>query len=234
MNSPLNLLLFAVLPYVALVLFFVISVRRYRSVPYGYTSKSSQFLENRRHFWGMVPFHYGIILILLGHLVAFLLPDTVLAWNGTPWRLYLLEFSGYLLGLLTLFGLVTLALRRLGGPPLLALTGKLDWIVFATLFVQVISGLWIAVGHRWGSSWFAASMTPYLRSLFTLQPDVQLIAGFPHIVKVHIVSAFLLIGLFPFTRLVHILVAPLPYFWRRPQVVRWSHKERRVSGSRKA
>jgi len=37
----------------------------------------------------------------------------------------------------------------------------------------------------------------------------------------HIINAFLLIGLFPFTRLVHILVVPNPYLWRSPQVVRW-------------
>jgi nitrate reductase gamma subunit len=44
----------------------------------------------------------------------------------------------------------------------------------------------------------------------------------PHFVKLHIVTAFLLIGFFPFTRLVHILVIPNPYLWRKPQVVRWN------------
>ena len=33
--------------------------------------------------------------------------------------------------------------------------------------------------------------------------------------------SFLLILFFPFTRLVHILVVPNPYLWRKPQVVRW-------------
>ncbi len=233
MVDQVDILLFAVLPYVALALFVLITIRRYRSEPYSYTSKSSQFLENRRHFWGMVPFHYGLILILFGHLAALVIPDTILAWNSTPWRLYLLEFTGYLLAVLTVFGLIALAVRRLSGGKLSGMTGKLDWIVFGLLFVQIVSGIWIAVGYRWGSSWFAVSMTPYLRSLFTLQPDVRLVAAFPHVVKLHIVTAFMLIGLFPFTRLVHILVAPFPYLWRRPQVVRWYNEDRRVAGSRK-
>jgi nitrate reductase gamma subunit len=35
------------------------------------------------------------------------------------------------------------------------------------------------------------------------------------------VNAFVLIGIFPFSRLVHILVVPNQYLWRKRQVVRW-------------
>ena len=38
-----------------------------------------------------------------------------------------------------------------------------------------------------------------------------------------IVNAYALIAFFPFSRLVHILVVPNPYLWRKPQVVRWSY-----------
>jgi nitrate reductase gamma subunit len=44
----------------------------------------------------------------------------------------------------------------------------------------------------------------------------------PWLVKLHILNAYLLILLFPFTRLVHVLVVPNPYLWRKPQVVRWA------------
>ena len=43
----------------------------------------------------------------------------------------------------------------------------------------------------------------------------------PHLIKAHVLSAFALIAFFPFTRLVHILVIPNMYLWRRTQVVRW-------------
>jgi nitrate reductase gamma subunit len=54
-----------------------------------------------------------------------------------------------------------------------------------------------------------------------VRPDVAAIAAMPLAVKAHVVGAWLLIGLFPFSRLVHVLHVPLPYLWRRPQIVRW-------------
>ena len=225
MPDPISIMLYAVLPYVAVALFVIVTIRRYRNNAFGYTSRSTQFIENRSHFWGMVPFHYGILPVLLGHLVAFLLPETILTWNTVEWRLYLLEFTGYLLALMSLFGLIALAVRRIRNSRLLPFTGTMDWIVFGLLFIQIASGIWIAVGYRWGSTWFAISMAPYLQSLVGLQPDINLVAGYPHVVKLHIVTAFVIIGLFPFTRLVHVLVAPVPYLWRRAQVVRWYEED---------
>jgi len=36
-----------------------------------------------------------------------------------------------------------------------------------------------------------------------------------------VISAFVIIGIFPFTRFVHFLVAPIDYIWRSHQVVIW-------------
>src|SRR5262245_12538234 len=89
----LDVFLFGVLPYLAVVVFFLVTIQRYRQQKFSYSSLSSQLLENRRHFWSTVPFHYGILVVLLGHLVAFALPRALLAWNGVPWRLFVLEAS---------------------------------------------------------------------------------------------------------------------------------------------
>jgi hypothetical protein len=45
--------------------------------------------------------------------------------------------------------------------------------------------------------------------------------GLPWAVKLHIINAWVIIGFFPFTRLVHVIVAPFPYLWRKPEIVRW-------------
>ncbi len=214
-------MLFVVLPYVALVLFFLVSIQRYRARAFTYSSLSSQFLENREHFWGVVPFHYGILAILGGHVFAWLLPGTVLGFNAGPVRLYLLEITGLALGLFTLVGLVAVVIRRLRTSKVRVVTTPSDWIVYALLLVQVASGVLVAIFHPWGSSWFAATAAPYLWSLARLQPEVGFVTGLPWLVKLHIVNAFVLIGFFPFTRLVHILVVPNQYLWRRIQVVRW-------------
>ncbi len=225
MTSPpshyLDLVLFAVLPYVALATFFLVTIQRYRTQRFTYSSLSSQFLENREHFWGLVPFHYGILVVLAGHVVAFLVPRHILVWNGHPLRLYILEITALIFGLLTLVGLVAAIVRRIVNPKIRLVTTTSDWVLYALLLFQVFSGVYVAVAYPWGSSWFASSAAPYLWSLVLLKPDVSYIMDLPLMVRLHIVNASLLIGFFPFTRLVHVLVVPNPYLWRRPQVVRW-------------
>ncbi len=92
-QAHLDFILYGVFPYIAFVLFIVVTVQRYRQSKFSYSSLSSQFLENRQHFWGMVPFHYGILFVLFGHFVAFLVPSSILWWNSHPARLYILEIT---------------------------------------------------------------------------------------------------------------------------------------------
>lgn len=213
--------LFVALPYVCLFTFFLMTVYRYRMQSFSYSSLSSQFLENKHHFWAVVPFHYGILVVTAGHFVAFLIPRSVLAWNSQPLRLYVLEVAALAFGLLTLIGLVGVVVRRFSNSKIRYVTTPTDWILFAMLLLQTISGVSVALFYPWGSSWFATSLSPYLWSICKLSPDVSYVAAMPHLVKFHIVLAFLTIGFFPFTRLVHVLVIPNPYLWRKPQVVRW-------------
>ena len=220
--------LFAVVPYVSVVLFFIVTIRRYISTAFSYSSLSSQFLENRQHFWGSVPFHYGILVVLAGHVGAFLIPRGLLWWNSVPVRLVALEVTGMAMAVITLVGLMMIVLRRYSNSKVRVVTTISDWIIYALLFVQVASGLMVAVYHGWGSSWFATNMTPWLRSLVALSPDVSYVAPLPFLAKLHIVNAFLLIGFFPFTRLVHVLVVPNHYLWRRTQLVRWNWDRRSI------
>ncbi len=216
--------LYGVFPYVAITLAIVGTIWRYFSDRFSYTSLSSQFLENRQLFWGSVPWHYGILVILTGHLVAFLIPRSVLAWNGEPWRLYVLEASALAFGFLTLWGLVALIFRRFSSARIRVVTSPMDVVLLLALLIQVVAGLWVAVFFRWGSSWYAAFAVPYLKSLFTLSPDVLLVSNLPFMAQVHIVGAFVLLLLLPFTRLVHLLAFPITYLWRPYQVVIWNRK----------
>lgn len=221
----LDQLLFAVLPYLAVFTLILVTIQRYRAQSFTYSSLSSQFLENRQHFWGLVPFHYGILAIVLGHVIAFLIPREILWWNSHPLRLYVLELSALICGLLTLIGLLACMVRRWTNSKVRLVTTASDWVIYALLLIQVVSGIYTAVFYPWGSSWYATSAAPYLMSLVKLNPDISYVAWMPHMVKLHIINAFVIVGFFPFTRLVHILVIPNPYLWRKPQVVRWYGKK---------
>ncbi|MCI0486350.1 MAG: respiratory nitrate reductase subunit gamma [Blastocatellia bacterium] len=223
-------LVFIILPYAAATLFVVVTIQRYVRKGFTYSSLSSQFLETRELFYGSVPWHIGILGAMFGHLIGFLFPSQVLWFNGVPARLYVLESTGLLFGLMCLVGIVSLIARRLTSPRIRAVTSKVDVLVLVLLFVQVALGVYVALFYRWGSSWYAASAVPYLRSLFALEPDLKMIAPLPLAVKLHIVNAFLLAAIFPFSRLVHMLVVPIHYLWRPYQLVVWNWNRRRLRG----
>ena len=122
----------------------------------------------------------------------------------------MLEVTGFAFALCVLFGLSFLMIRRLTNQRLRMVTNWMDIVIEALLVVQVILGLWIALGYRWGSSWFAADLSPYLWSVLLLDPQIAAVSAMPWVIQLHIALAFVIILLVPFTRLVHFLVAPLP------------------------
>lgn len=221
MNNALDIFIYGVLPYLAMAIFFVETIRRYFTQSYSYTSLSSQFLENRFHFWTLVPFHYGIIGTLLGHVIAFMFPRQLLLWNSVPIRLFILEVTALTFGLLLWVGIVHIIVRRLKYSKVRCVTSPMDWVLYGALFLMVNSGLLMAIFHQWGTSWFAASVSPYLWSLVKFHPQIHYVENLPILFKFHFVLAFLIILIFPFTRLVHVLVIPNHYFLRKRQVVRW-------------
>ncbi|MCC6866854.1 MAG: respiratory nitrate reductase subunit gamma [Ignavibacteria bacterium] len=226
--STFDILFFIVLPYVALFIFLIGSILRYKYVPFKYSSLSSEFLENKRLFWGSIPFHVGIVMIFLGHLMVFLLPKEILSWNSIPVRLLILEVGAFMLGLSTLFGLIMLIIRRITNSRLRIVTSRMDFLVEFLLLAQIILGLWIAYDYRWGSSWFASVLSPYLISIFTFQPDIQAVSQLPLIIRLHIIGAYTIVLLIPFSRLVHFLVPPFSYIWRPYQKVIWYRSKDRV------
>jgi nitrate reductase gamma subunit len=220
-----NLIFFTILPYLAIASFLFASIYRYRFYGFQVSSLSSQVLESKKLYFGSRPFHWGIVFLFFGHLAAFLTPRTVLAWNKVPLRLYILEITAFAFGTILLVGLIILIIRRLKSKRLQVVTSYMDIFVYIILTVQVISGLWTAYFFRWGSSWFAMVLTPYLRSIFIFNPDTAAVKELPFMVQLHIVSAFVLIGMIPYTRLIHFLVYPLAYLRRPYQLVIWNHKK---------
>jgi len=213
-----DLFLFGVLPYVAVALAVAGTAYRYRALRHTVTARSSQLIESRLLFWGSVAWHPAILAILIAHLGAALFPG---AWGrllGDPGRLVVLESTGLALGALALLGIVVLMARRL---TLRTPTGWMDWVVLAALAVQAATGLWVAWGLRWGSTWYLHVAAPWLASLVRLSPQVAGMAVLPWVVQVHALNAFLLLALLPFSRLVHLTVLPVAYLWRPPQVVVW-------------
>jgi nitrate reductase gamma subunit len=214
MENPLSFvdqLLFAVLPYVAVVAFLVLlAARRYRVPPFGPPRQPPTLLGEPRHYGERLLFGYGILVILGGHVLAFLIPEQVSLWNNDPARLYVLEVSALVFALMTLTGLFLTVARCAFDPAARRGVGPADWALHVLLLVQVGSGVYVALFYWPGSSWFASSTVPYLRSLVRLEPDLSSISAMPDPVKLHFLAAWVLVVLLPFTRVVHPLIGREP------------------------
>jgi respiratory nitrate reductase gamma subunit len=217
--------LFIAIPYVALTLAIAGGLYRYFANRFSYTSLSSQLLESRQLFWGSVPWHYGIIPILLAHLFAGLFPRAAALVLRDPVRRAVLEVLGLSLGFLAVMGIVILVIRRLR-PDSMArpATSPMDWILLGVLGVQVVSGVGVALFERWGSLWYLDTAVPWFWSIVTFQPNASTVASLPGFVQFHMVVGFIVIALFPFTRLVHIFTVPVTYMRRPYQVVVWNQR----------
>ena len=214
-----NQLLFVVFPYVSITLFIAVTIYRVKYRPFTISSLSSQLLEGKQLYWGSIPFHHGILWILLFHLIALLTPKALLLWNAVPIRLYLLEISGFILGLWALGGVVLLFWRRMTVAYIKAVTTPMDIVVLLLTLVSILTGVLTAALYRFGSVWFTGVFTPYLWSILTLQPRPELVAPLPWLVQLHLFNNFALLALLPFSRLVHILSSPLDYLVRPWQIV---------------
>jgi nitrate reductase gamma subunit len=127
-------------------------------------------------------FHWGILVVFLGHLLAFLFPGWTLSWHGAraAGRRWIVIFT---FGLAVLVGFVGLIIRRISRPRIRVVTSRMDVAIELLLLGQIIFGLWIALGYRWGYYWFASDMSPYLRSIVTFAPQIDAVSAMPWVIK---------------------------------------------------
>lgn len=220
-----DILLFVVFPYVAVAVAVGGTIYRYLTNQFSFTSLSSQLLETDLQFWGSTLWHYGIIPTLIIHIMGFALPKVMEFLHGSPETLYLAELAGKILGIMALAGALILLYRRLSLSKIRIVTTPADWVVIVLLINQVVLGLWIAFGYRWGATWFVHTVTPWVASLALFQPAPQFVSALPLVPKLHFLNATLLILVFPFTRLVHMITVPVEYFWRSFQRVIWTRRK---------
>jgi nitrate reductase gamma subunit len=217
----LNSFIFVVLPYAALALLIFVTPYRYFTNRLTWSAYSTQFLERKTLFWGINPWHYGILPVLAAHLLGIVAPGPLKAFLGNQNNLIIFESIGLALGLFALFGCLVLLLRRVNTPLLKRVTFASDWVLLYLLAAQALSGVYVATFMRWGSQWYLHTAVPYLWSLATFNPQIEYVADFPLVFKLHAAGAFLIVALLPFTKLVHLLYVPFGFLKDPPILYRW-------------
>ncbi|NTV48160.1 MAG: respiratory nitrate reductase subunit gamma [Geobacteraceae bacterium] len=220
----LNSFIFVVMPYAALALLIFVTPYRFCSNRLTWSAYSTQFLERDTLFWGINPWHYGILPVLAAHFLGVVFPAPMKAFLGNQNNLIIFESISLALGLFALFGCVLLLLRRVNTPILKKVTFAADWVLLYLLAAQALSGVYVATFMRWGSQWYLHTAVPYLWSLMTFNPQIEYVADFPLVFKLHAAGAFLIVALLPFTKLVHLLYMPFRFLMDPPILYRWRSK----------
>ncbi len=222
--SNFNLLMFGVYPYVALAICLIGSWARFDLSQYTWRAGSSQMLDNKGMRLASNLFHVGIIFILAGHFVGLLTPHAIYgSVISTENKQLLAMVSGGFFGILCLIGLVMLIKRRLNNPRIRASSSTSDIMILFVLLAQLVLGLmtiFASTQHMDGS--VMVMLGNWAQSIVTLQPvqAATSIAPVGLVYKLHVFLGMTLFVLFPFTRLVHIVSAPIWYLGRRYQIVR--------------
>lgn len=219
--------LFVVVPYVCLTVFVVGHVWRYRYDKFGWTTRSSQLYENRLLRIGSPLFHFGILFVLLGHVMGLGVPKSWTEAVGISEGMY--HFSavavGAVAGVCTVVGMVILIYRRRTVGPVFSVTTKMDKAMYAVLATVIFLGLFNTVIANIVDHYdYREGVSVWFRGLFRFNPQPELMADAPIGFQLHGLVAFGLFALWPFTRLVHVFSAPLGYL-TRPYIVYRSRDE---------
>lgn len=214
-------LVWGVLPYVVLAVFVLGHVWRWRVDQMGWTTHTSQLLESRLLRLGSPLFHVGMLMVVGGHAIGLLVPASWTETIGISESAYhwVSLVAGGLAGVMTATGLGLLVARRFVAGRLKRVTTRMDKVLYAWLAAVIVLGMATKVGSLLGHGHeYRGTVSVWFRSVFALQPDVEVLATVPFVYQAHALVALGLFALWPFTRLVHVLSVPIGYL-ARPYVV---------------
>lgn len=210
-------------PYLAGALFVAGHLWRWRFDRLGWTSRSSQLLEQRWLRIGSPLFHIGLLGVLGGHVIGILVPAGATSAIGVSDHLYhvfsLAAGGGF--GVLALAGIVILTLRRLLIARVRRNGSSIDIAVDLLLLAVIGLGMGETIGWQLGVGEYAyrETVSVWFRDLFAFRADASLMSGAPWIYQAHTLASVTLFALWPFSRLVHVWTAPVQYVIRRAHIL---------------
>jgi nitrate reductase gamma subunit len=232
MTLDLNTVVYGIYPYIALAVLALGSILRYDREPYSWRSGSSQLLRRRQLVWGSVLFHVGVLVIFAGHFVGLLTPIAVFEMLGISHgaKQLLAIVAGGIAGVMALAGATLLIHRRLFDPRIRRSSSATDIAILLLLYAQLFLGVFtipVSLQHLDGTE--MVKFMTWAQGIFTFQAgSADVIADAHPVFKLHLFLGLTILLLFPFTRLVHMLSAPVRYIWRPGyQIVR--HRQSRAA-----
>ncbi len=220
-----------VIPYVTLAVVAVGTWWRYRYDKFGWTTRSSQLYESRLLRFASPMFHFGILVVIFGHFIGLVIPESWTHALGLTEHAYHLQavILGTIAGLATLLGIGLLIYRRRTTGPVFMATTVNDKVMYVVLVAAIVAGLCataLGSGITGEAYNYRETVSVWFRSIWVLQPRGDLMAAAPIYYQVHVLIGLALFCLWPFTRLVHAFSAPIGYLFR-PYIV---YRSREAAG----
>jgi nitrate reductase gamma subunit len=214
-----DVLLWIIVPYLAIAVFVVGHVWRYRTDQFDWTSRSTQLLDRRILGWASPAFHYGALAAVAGHFIGLVIPSSVteaIGINETAYR-WIAAIPGGIAGAVTLIGFIGLVYRRMTSDRVRRNTTRVDYLTYLLLTVLIVMGCFMTFSHSLFTSDpynYRPSIGLWWRSIFYLHPNVAAAGSAPVVYQLHAIIAWLFWASFPFSRLVHAWSIPLQYLGR--------------------
>lgn len=214
---------FGMYPYICLTIFVLGTLIRYDREQYSWRASSSQLLADKGLKWGNIMFHIGVIFIFFGHLVGLLTPHFVYEQFITAEQKQLLAIiAGGIAGTIGFIGLTILVFRRMFVARIRATSSTMDILVVFIFWVQITLGMItipFSLSHH--DAGIMIQLSEWAQHIVTFRSGASdFIKGTDWPFHVHLILGMTIFLIFPFTRLVHILSAPVKYIGRPYQVVR--------------
>lgn len=218
-----NTVIWVVLPYLCLAVFLGGHVWRWRRDQFGWTTHTSQLLENRLLRLASPLFHFGVLGVAGGHALGLIVPAELTEAIGVGEHVYHVVSltGGVLTGAMLVAGLALLIVRRfIVSPRVRRATSTMDKVLYVMLAAMVALGMTATIGvNLFGGGYdYRETIAVWFRGIFWFHPDADLMSGAPLVFQLHAMGGFLLMALWPFTRLVHVWSVPLAYI-SRPYVI---------------
>lgn len=210
-------------PYVVLATAAVGTWWRYRYDKFGWTTRSSQIYESKLLSIGSPLFHFGSLMVIMGHVMGLFIPESWTQALGMSDHIYHLQalLLGVPAGFATLLGIGLLIYRRRTHGAVFLATSRNDKLMYLVLVCALVAGMCCTLAgatHFGELHEYRRNVSVWFRSIWILDPRGDLMAHAALYYQIHVLIALALFALWPFTRLVHAFSAPIAYLFR-PYIV---------------
>lgn len=213
-----------IFPYICGTILVVATFYRFIFRGKTWTAPSTEIFEKKWLKVASPLFHYGIIFAFFGHVMGVLIPlefYNAIGVDDHTYHFFAIVGGGFA-GVMVVLGLIFFLIRKLAIEKIRVHSSFGDYFTVILLLLVAGLGTYMTIIYNTtvAAYEYRVSIGPWFRSLFTLNPQPELMIGVPTLFKVHVVLSFLLFASIPFTKLVHMFSFPLRYPTRAPQQYR--------------